>query len=166
MGASPKILNVEELATLWHFPSLLVKSPLVKKAEAKRGEPPVGLPIGSNEDHHVAYRPMASHADIEHHGAVDNHAVASHAEEPEIHVPASTEHAEPESHHATGSVTSSHADVEAPVVHVPSARPSSTFDEDMEVGLDATDMGPPADVELPGPPPGWKEEDTPPNLPV
>lgn len=165
-GADPWILNTEELASMWHFPSLLVKSPLVKKAEAKRGEPPVGLPIGTNEDHHVAYRPMASSADIAHHGA-ESTEVSSHAEEPEIHVPDMPAHQLPdEPHHAAASVTSSHADVQAPVVHVPAAHPPSTFDEDMEVGLDATDMGPPADVELPGPPPGWKEEDTPPNLPV
>jgi hypothetical protein len=41
--------------------------------------------------------------------------------------------------------------------------------EEVELGLDATDMGPPADIVLPGPPPGWKPEDdtnSPPNLPV
>ena len=38
-------LNVEELATIWHFPDIGVKAPLVKKTEAKRAEPPRGLPI-------------------------------------------------------------------------------------------------------------------------
>ena len=43
-GATAYILNVEELATLYHFPFMQVKAPLVKKTEAKRGEPPVALP--------------------------------------------------------------------------------------------------------------------------
>ena len=38
-------LNIEELATLWHFPVKEVKAPLIKKTEAKRAEPPRGLPI-------------------------------------------------------------------------------------------------------------------------
>lgn len=44
-GATQFYLNVEELASLWHFPPITIKAPLIKKAEAKRGEPPVGLPI-------------------------------------------------------------------------------------------------------------------------
>ena len=42
--SKPFVLNVEELATIWHFPDINVKAPLVKKAEAKRAEPPVSLP--------------------------------------------------------------------------------------------------------------------------
>ncbi len=45
VGGSPYILNIEELATLWHFPLPFVKTPLVQKAGAKRGEPPMNLPI-------------------------------------------------------------------------------------------------------------------------
>src|SRR3990167_9822945 len=45
IGANPVYLNAEELATLWHFPTISIKAPLVKKAEARRGEPPVGLPV-------------------------------------------------------------------------------------------------------------------------
>ncbi len=41
-----KILNIEELATIWHFPMLTVKAPLVKKVESKRSEPPFTLPTG------------------------------------------------------------------------------------------------------------------------
>jgi hypothetical protein len=37
-------LNTEELATVYHFPMLTVKAPLVKKTEAKRAEPPSALP--------------------------------------------------------------------------------------------------------------------------
>ncbi|MDD5251873.1 MAG: hypothetical protein PHT12_04555 [Patescibacteria group bacterium] len=43
-GGPTYILNTEELATLWHFPYVHVKAPLVKKTEAKRAEPPMGLP--------------------------------------------------------------------------------------------------------------------------
>lgn len=45
IGANPFILNVEELATIWHFPMSHVKTPLVQKVEVKQSEPPVGLPI-------------------------------------------------------------------------------------------------------------------------
>ena len=45
MLGSGIILNIEELATVYHFPTETVKAPMLKKAEAKRGEPPSGLPI-------------------------------------------------------------------------------------------------------------------------
>ncbi|MBI4438088.1 hypothetical protein HY631_04015 [Candidatus Uhrbacteria bacterium] len=45
IGANPVFLNTEELATLWHFPAISIKAPLVKKSESKRGEPPAGLPM-------------------------------------------------------------------------------------------------------------------------
>lgn len=38
------ILNTEELATIYHFPILNVKAPLVKKAAVKKAEPPFSLP--------------------------------------------------------------------------------------------------------------------------
>jgi hypothetical protein len=44
-GGPPHILNTQELATLFHFPSVVIKAPLVKKTESRRAEPPVGLPI-------------------------------------------------------------------------------------------------------------------------
>ncbi|MFA6428009.1 MAG: hypothetical protein WCW02_00495 [Candidatus Buchananbacteria bacterium] len=40
------ILNTEELATIWHFPAILVKAPQVSKSEAKHAEPPSSLPLG------------------------------------------------------------------------------------------------------------------------
>lgn len=43
-GAKQNILNIEELATLYHFPVQEVKAPMIKKAGSKRGEPPFGLP--------------------------------------------------------------------------------------------------------------------------
>lgn len=39
------VLNTEELATVYHLPDIGVKSPLLPRVEAKKGEPPVGLPI-------------------------------------------------------------------------------------------------------------------------
>lgn len=44
-GANPFILNIEELATIWHFPMSHIKTPLLQKTEGKRAEPPAGLPI-------------------------------------------------------------------------------------------------------------------------
>lgn len=39
-------LNVEELATLYHFPvTTVVKAPRVQKTESKRSEPPTALPV-------------------------------------------------------------------------------------------------------------------------
>lgn len=38
------ILNTEELASLWHFPMITVKAPLLSKTEAKKAEPPITLP--------------------------------------------------------------------------------------------------------------------------
>lgn len=39
------ILNIEELATLYHFPVLTAKPPLIKKTGSKKAEPPFGLPM-------------------------------------------------------------------------------------------------------------------------
>jgi len=39
------IFNIEELATLYHFPAVAVEAPMLKRIEAKKGEPPVGLPL-------------------------------------------------------------------------------------------------------------------------
>ncbi len=41
------VLNIEELASLFHFPISTVKAPLVKKTEARKGEPPIALPTES-----------------------------------------------------------------------------------------------------------------------
>ncbi|MFH0854152.1 MAG: hypothetical protein V1891_01535 [bacterium] len=40
------VFNIEELATLWHFPMSHVKAPLIKKTEVKKVEPPFNLPTG------------------------------------------------------------------------------------------------------------------------
>lgn len=39
------VLNTEELATLFHFPTIEVKAPVVPRIEAKKGKPPTGLPM-------------------------------------------------------------------------------------------------------------------------
>lgn len=44
-GFYGKILNSEELASLYHFPVMTVKAPMVKKSEAKKAEPPMSLPV-------------------------------------------------------------------------------------------------------------------------
>lgn len=38
-------LNTEELATIFHFPTIEVKAPTVSRVEAKKGKPPAELPI-------------------------------------------------------------------------------------------------------------------------
>ena len=46
-GRPSFIMNVEELATLWHFPlESVVKAPLIQKTPGKKAEPPTSLPIG------------------------------------------------------------------------------------------------------------------------
>ncbi|MBI2064341.1 MAG: hypothetical protein HYT66_01355 [Candidatus Yanofskybacteria bacterium] len=40
------ILNIEELATIYHLPDIGVKSPLLPRVETKKGEAPAGLPLG------------------------------------------------------------------------------------------------------------------------
>ena len=49
-GRTPMILNIEELATIWHFPiETVVKAPLIQKSASRKVEPPAGLPF-SNEN--------------------------------------------------------------------------------------------------------------------
>src|SRR3989344_3996162 len=49
-GSKWYILNVEELATLYHFPSITVTSPYLKRTETKKGEAPVQLPASIVEE--------------------------------------------------------------------------------------------------------------------
>lgn len=44
-GYYGKVLNTEELATIYHFPIITVKTPFIKRTESKKSEPPVTLPI-------------------------------------------------------------------------------------------------------------------------
>jgi len=49
MGATSRVLCTEELATLYHFPTIIIKSPAVKKTESRRAEPPISLPFAVEE---------------------------------------------------------------------------------------------------------------------
>ena len=50
IGKTEKILNIEELATLWHFPvESVAKAPLIQKAPGRKAEPPMHLPILEEE---------------------------------------------------------------------------------------------------------------------
>lgn len=44
-GSHGIILNTEEMATLYHFPTEVVKAPLVSRTLSKRGSAPVSLPV-------------------------------------------------------------------------------------------------------------------------
>ncbi len=45
-GRKPGILNIEELATIWHFPvEAVVKAPMIQKAPGRKAEPPMSLPM-------------------------------------------------------------------------------------------------------------------------
>jgi hypothetical protein len=41
----PFVLNTEALATIYHFPGRVAETPTLGRIEAKRGEPPINLPI-------------------------------------------------------------------------------------------------------------------------
>ncbi len=44
-GAERFVLNSEELASLWHFPQIIIKAPLLKKVESRKVEPPFSIPL-------------------------------------------------------------------------------------------------------------------------
>lgn len=43
---SPKVMTVEELATLWHFPGKVATTPSLRRIPSKRAEAPSNLPVG------------------------------------------------------------------------------------------------------------------------
>ena len=52
-GRVPKIYNIEELATIWHFPiEANVKAPLLQKTPAKKAKPPISLPTEESIIYH------------------------------------------------------------------------------------------------------------------
>lgn len=64
-GAPPYELNIEELATVYHFPMSTVKAPLVKKTEAKRAEPPHALPTEDRYPRILVEKPAPEGSDEE-----------------------------------------------------------------------------------------------------
>lgn len=46
MRSKPIILNIEELASIYHFPGVTVGAPLMPRLSSRRAEPPAGLPVG------------------------------------------------------------------------------------------------------------------------
>ncbi len=47
-GRNRGLLNIEELATMWHFPvESVVRAPLIQKAARRKAEPPMSLPIAA-----------------------------------------------------------------------------------------------------------------------
>ena len=56
-------LSTEELATLYHFPTINVKAPLLKKAEVKTAEPPVSLPVETSLAQNF-FQPVGTNPDL------------------------------------------------------------------------------------------------------
>ena len=48
-GSNRFVLNAEELASLWHFPQILIKAPLLKKVESRKVEPPFSIPLAPDD---------------------------------------------------------------------------------------------------------------------
>ncbi|HTK60561.1 MAG TPA: hypothetical protein VL283_05170 [Candidatus Baltobacteraceae bacterium] len=48
-GSERFVLNSEELASLWHFPQILIKAPLLKKVESRKVEPPFAIPLAPDD---------------------------------------------------------------------------------------------------------------------
>ena len=46
MNSVPIVLNIEELASIFHFPGRTTAAPLMPRLQARRAEPPPGLPVG------------------------------------------------------------------------------------------------------------------------
>jgi len=46
--SQPFVFSIEELASIYHYPGMMVKAPLTPKVEAKKSEPPSGLPTGQS----------------------------------------------------------------------------------------------------------------------
>ncbi len=60
-GRTPKIMNVSELATIWHFPiEAVVKAPLIQKTPGKKAKPPLTLPSEENVVYHESLEPIYS----------------------------------------------------------------------------------------------------------
>jgi len=57
-GRNEYVLNVEELASIYHFPvTTVVKAPRIQKTASKRGEPPAALPVEREFARSEPFRP-------------------------------------------------------------------------------------------------------------
>lgn len=63
-GATPIILNVEELATIFHFPTKEVRAPSLAVAVGKKAEPPSSLPIEIFEPEPSSAKPTSEKKSI------------------------------------------------------------------------------------------------------
>ena len=50
MHAKPFVLSVEEIATLWHMPTIMVQTPNIDWVTSKKLEPPNNLPLADKEE--------------------------------------------------------------------------------------------------------------------
>ena len=65
-GTTPMYLSVEELATLWHFPTIETRAPLIARSESKRAEAPTYLPkAGFGESDELPDAPLI---EVDEHG--------------------------------------------------------------------------------------------------
>lgn len=60
-GRMPGIYNIEELATVWHFPvEATVRAPLIQKTPAKKAKPPIALPSEDTVVYQDTLEPLSS----------------------------------------------------------------------------------------------------------
>jgi len=64
-GATPSILNLEELATLWHFPAADARTPVLTAVPAKRAEAPIELTLAGEGESILPTRPLEAMSTIE-----------------------------------------------------------------------------------------------------
>ncbi|OGL71527.1 hypothetical protein A3C17_01630 [Candidatus Uhrbacteria bacterium RIFCSPHIGHO2_02_FULL_53_13] len=80
IGSTPMYLNLEELATLWHFPSIDVQAPSIKKTQYKLGEAPTSLPeAGFGESDELPFEPLV---EVDEHGRPIEYAARTTSKSP------------------------------------------------------------------------------------
>ncbi len=45
----PELMSVEEIATIFHFPHIEIKAPLIKRIDSRKSRAPIGLPVSDQE---------------------------------------------------------------------------------------------------------------------
>lgn len=83
-GRSRGLLNIEELATIWHFPNEgTVKAPLIQKAPGRKAEPPMFLPRSEQFISEEKAEPLFL-GELEEERGVDSFSVSSPEEKPAL----------------------------------------------------------------------------------